>query len=186
MLFTKTNAQHILSERSLSPRTQRIAEYWLSLWYDDNLPARGAINPSQIKDLLPGVILFQVVPNLAVRVRMAGTDFCTLLRRELTGADWLQATPQADRAIRLDVFSDVARGAVGFSQWRFSRPWHGTVSCEKLLLPLAPEPGLPGMPILGFVDWTALRQSHDREPDLGVIAPPHILNPVHFTEGGRI
>ncbi len=183
MHFTKPVAQHILSGQALSPRTQRIAEYWLSLWDEDNLPARRAIAPSRIKDLLPGLIFFQVVPDRSVTVRMAGTDFCTLLRQELSGADWLQATPPSDRAIRLGVFSAVARGAVGLGQWRFSHPWLSTVCCEKLLLPLRPEP--PGAPVLGFVDWTALRRSCNRETDLDVIAPPQILD-CHFTEGGRI
>ncbi|HEY0266078.1 MAG TPA: PAS domain-containing protein [Rhizomicrobium sp.] len=186
MLFTKTTAQHILSERKLCPRTERIALYWLSLWDGDILPARAAIHPGDIKDLLPGLIFFEVVPRRTVTVRMAGTDFCTLLKRELTGADWLQATPQPDRATRLAVFSQVARGAIGFGRWNFSRPWHGMIACEKLLLPLRPEPQLRGVPVLGFVDWSPVRHGRDRDPVLDAIAPPQILDPAFFPEGGKI
>ncbi|HEX4270478.1 MAG TPA: PAS domain-containing protein [Rhizomicrobium sp.] len=186
MPFIKSDAHHILSERNLSLRCKRIADYWLSIWDGDECPARDAVTPAPIKDLLPGLIFFQVVPDRSVTVRMAGTDFLNLLKFELTGSDWLAVTPLQDRDERLTVFSRVARGNIAFSRWTFSHYWQGETSCEKLLLPLRARPGTEGIPILGFVDWPAAGIQPDDQPSLAAIPPPQILDLAFFTKGGRI
>lgn len=183
MTVSRVLAQHILSDTDISPRCQRIASYWLSLW-DDNvsLPTRGAIAPSQIKPLLSGIIVFQVVPGRSAHVRMAGTDFCTLLKFEPTGMDWLAITPAADRTERLRVFSSVARGAIGRNRWRFLRPGADDAGCDKLLLPLKPEGG--GIPILGFVDWSAVRHAGTGPRSLQAIGVPRALEDIPVHKGG--
>lgn len=148
--FTHSDAYHILSDRKLSPRSKRIADYWLSLWDGDDLPPRQAISPAAIKDLLPALIFFEVVPAHSVRVRMAGTDFGQLLKFELTGRDWLAVTPQHDRAERLAVFSAVAEGAIAVNRWTFPHYWLGETVCEKLLLPLKPLPAPTSFPFLAL------------------------------------
>jgi len=153
-----------------------MASYWLSLWDGDTPPSRKAIAPADIKPLLPGVIFFQFNPDRSVSVRMAGTDFCTLLNRELTGTDWLSVTPHGDRDMRLHVFSRIAQGAIGFNRWRFPRRLFGTVACEKLLLPLCADDGEPA--ILGFVDWSELRMSMAAPPSLSTIPPPAVAGSI--------
>ena len=131
MPFTHSDAHHILSVHSLSPRSKRIADYWLSIWDGDKCPAREAVAPGPIKDLLPGLIFFQVIPDHLVTVRMAGTDFGHLLKLELTGRDWLAVTPQEDRAERLRIFSAVTQGAIAVTRWTFPHPWLGETVCEN-------------------------------------------------------
>jgi hypothetical protein len=184
--FIRSDAHHILSDRNLSPRSKRIANYWLSIWDGDNCPAREAVTPAPIKDLLPGLIFFQVIPGRSVTVRMAGTDFLTLLKFELTGSDWLAVTPQQDRAQRLEVFTAVAQGAIGFSRWTFPHYWLGETSCEKLLLPLSPRPGTEAIPVLGFVDWQAAGMRPDHQADLAAIPLPQILDLAFFKKGGPV
>jgi hypothetical protein len=184
--FIRSDAHHILSDRNLSPRSKRIANYWLSIWDGDNCPAREAVTPAPIKDLLPGLIFFQVIPGRSVTVRMAGTDFLTLLKFELTGSDWLAVTPQQDRAQRLEVFTAVAQGAIGFSRWTFPHYWLGETSCEKLLLPLSPRPGTEAIPVLGL--WTGRRPECGRtiRPISRPFRFPKILDLAFSKKGGPV
>lgn len=150
-----------------------MADYWLSIWDADRYPKRTSIVPSKIKALLPGLIIFSVLPGASVRVRMAGTGFYNLLKQELTGQDWLVRTPAADRDQRLAVFSDVARGAAALGRWTFADGSIHHIRCEKLLLPLSPAAGEDEIPALGFIDWTAASGGHGG--DLQSIPLPRIL-----------
>jgi hypothetical protein len=151
--FSKDAACRIFSNCNLAPRTSRIAEYWLSIWDGECLPARASIAPTQIKPLLSGVIIFRVVPGQSVTVRMAGTGHYAVLKFELTGQDWLAATSRKDQAARLAILSDVARGGMALGRWIFPQKFGREIRCEKLLLPLRPESGDSGIPVLGFIDW---------------------------------
>lgn len=180
--LTQSQAQHILSRRVLTPRTQQIAEYWLSLWDQDAPPARTQINPAAIKPLLPGIIFFMVVPHVSVHVGMAGTGFRAHLGREVTGGDWLALTPDGARLPRLSIFSAVAQGAIAINHWRFPVFENSICSCEKLLLPLRPEQGA-AIPVLGHVDWHDARP-HGPEPfELADISPPNLLDAAPLRAG---
>lgn len=174
MNFHKDDAYRILSNCTLSPRTAQIADYWLSLWDADGPPPRASIAPSQIKPLLPGVMIFRVAPGRSVTVRMAGTNLYALLKFELTGSDWLSTTPCRDRSRRLAVFSDVAQGNVALGRWNFPQRFHRSVRCEKLLLPLRPIADDDGVAVLGFVDW-APGFAEDSDVSLKAIPLPEVL-----------
>jgi hypothetical protein len=180
----KTAAKDILSLHPMSPRTQQIADYWLSLWDGDTLPARADIKPIAIKPLLPQVIFFWVTPYQAVRVGLAGTAFQFMFKKEVSGCDWLALTPPEGRAMRLSIFSFVAHGTIGFNMWRFPQITGRICSCEKLLLPLRAEAGTD-IPVLGFVDWSALRDGYLSSVDLAAIPPPALFDAAPaIQEGG--
>lgn len=153
MNFSKDEVSRIFADCTLAPRTAQIADYWLSLWDADGFATRASISPSQIKPLLPGVIIFRVVPGQSVTVRMAGTHLYRLLNFELTGADWLAITPRKDRDARLAVFSDVASGSVALGRWTFPQDGRRAIRCEKLLLPLRAGADDEAVAVLGFIDW---------------------------------
>ncbi|OJT96820.1 MAG: hypothetical protein BGN82_07800 [Alphaproteobacteria bacterium 65-7] len=179
---TKSQAQHVLAHRSLTPRSQQIADYWLSLWDQNTPPARAQVNPAAIKPLLPGIIFFMVVPNMSVHVGMAGTGFRAHLGREITGADWLALTPESTRPGRLSVFSAVVHGAIACNHWRFPAFQNSICSCEKLLLPLRPEQGA-AIPVLGHVDWHDARPHGPAPFELDAISPPNLLESVPSRTG---
>lgn len=184
MPLRKTTAQNILSLHTLSPRTQQLADYWLSLWDGDTLPARADIQPAAIKALLPHIVFFWVTPHQAVRVGMAGTAFRVLCRQEISKCDWLALTPLEGRAMRLSIFSLVAHGTIGFNMWRFPQISGKIQSCEKLLLPLRAESGTD-IPVLGFVDWPALPGGYFSQVDLAAIPPPALFDAAPaIPEGG--
>lgn len=178
----KSQAQTILAQRSLTPQSQQIADYWLSLWDQSTPPARAQVNPAAIKPLLPGIIFFMVVPHLSVHVGLAGTGFRVHLGREITGMDWLALTPEHARLARLSVFSAVAQGAIARNHWRFPVFENSICSCEKLLLPLRPEQGA-AIPVLGHVDWHDARPHGPVSFELADISPPNLLDAVPSRAG---
>jgi hypothetical protein len=184
--LVKTDALNLLSQIEFSPRCKQIADYWLSIWDGDLLPQRGRVQPVRIKSLLPGVILFDVVPNKSVKVRLAGTEFWSILKLQLTGGDWLAMTPLRDRAERLRIFSDVARGGIGFNQWGFEIEQRGMAVGEKLLLPLLGGPGDAAIPVLGFVDWVRAPEYCGGGLSLERIARPALLGPALQMKGGLL
>lgn len=185
MNFSQEDTRRILSNCTLAPRTARIAEYWLSLWDADGYPARASISPSQIKPLLPGVVIFRVVPGRSVMVRMAGTHLYKLLNFELTGADWLAITPRKDRDARLAIFSNVAQGGMALGRWAFPQEGRCAVRCEKLLLPLRAAPGDDATAVLGFVDWIP-NALDDAEVSLKGIPPPELLDHANVKNRERV
>jgi hypothetical protein len=184
--LVKSDALHLLSQIEFSPRCKQIAEYWLSIWDGDLLPQRGRVEIARIKSLLPGVILFDVVPNKSVKVRLAGTEFWSILKLQLTGGDWLAMTPLKDRAERLRIFSAVARGAIGFNQWGFEIEQRGMAVGEKLLLPLRGNAEDTAIPVLGFVDWMRSPEYCGGGLSLERIARPALLGPALQMKGGLL
>jgi hypothetical protein len=184
--LAKIDARQILSQIDFSPRCRQIADYWLSIWDGDLLPGRSCINPASIKPLLPGVIIFEVVPGMSVTVGLSGTDFQSALKCELTAADWLNRTPLKGRAKRLRIFSQIARGAIGFNRWCFTHDVQGVgvAICEKLLLPLRPDGDDAAICVLGFVDWSDARQKFGCRINLEYIAPPELIGREFLTDGG--
>ena len=173
----KKDLRRILAQVDFSERCQQLADYWLSLCSDTALPQRDSIDPARIKSLLPGIIIFEVVPDSSVRVGLSGMDFRGALKVELSGADWIAKTPAKDRAARLKIFSQVAQGAIAFNRWCFTHnvPGVGVAMCEKLLLPLRGRKGLPAIPVLGFVDWSDTKQKAGCNISLDHVAPPELI-----------
>lgn len=72
-------------------RLQRLYEYWRSKFRGQRLPARNDVDPIDIPDLLPGLVLIDVVNEGAkrrYRFRLAGTEFVNAVSQNLTGK-WL-------------------------------------------------------------------------------------------------
>ncbi|SMF33101.1 PAS domain-containing protein [Tistlia consotensis] len=69
--------------------SQRVGElhaYWRSLCRDGLLPARRDVEPTDIKALLPNILLMDIEQDpLRVRYRLVGTAIAELSRRDITG-----------------------------------------------------------------------------------------------------
>ena len=73
------------------PRLQRLYDYWRSKCQGDCLPARADIDPVDIPELLPGMILVDVETRSGTRryrFRLLGTEFVAAVGEDLTGK-WL-------------------------------------------------------------------------------------------------
>ena len=150
--LNKLAAARTIAELRLLGHNQAIAEHWLSLWQDDRLPARSAFGPDSLEMFQSNLLLFDVVPDARVVVRLAGTRFRTLLGRDLQGIDWVADAPECHRAVRLQNFSAVARGAIMVGRRRTTMRSGGANFNEEIVLPFAAEPG--GVtPALAHVIW---------------------------------
>jgi hypothetical protein len=148
----KCVAEKAIAGLALAPSNAELARHWLSLWPGDELPLRAAFRPAKLKPYLPNLLLFNVVPDASVTVRLAGTGFRHILGTELTGKDWIALAPESYRATRLGLFSAVARGAVVVAHRRVALNDGADQISEEILLPFAPEAD-GASPVLVHVDW---------------------------------
>ena len=137
--FDKRAAAGIVAALDLEETNRVLCEHWLSLWPGDALPPRAAFHPAQLKPYLPSIILFNVVPDVSVTVRLAGTRYNHILGAELTGKDWLAAASEQHRPVRLQFFSAIARGAVAMDHRLLAMSAGDDIVVEEILLPFAAE-----------------------------------------------
>ena len=128
------------------PRLRRFYEYWLSKCGPGKLPGRRDIDPVDIPELLPWMILIDPVltpDGPRFRVRLVGTAIVTRAGRDTTG-QWFE-----------DLFlpQDAARFSATYREiMRTGRPHHahtgyaldtalgqGRLRYERLLCPLAAD-----------------------------------------------
>ncbi len=68
------------------PKLHRIIAYWKDLHAGDRLPGRRDIDPSAIRDLLPGIWMLDVQRTpFRLRYRLVGTRMVEAIGREPTG-----------------------------------------------------------------------------------------------------
>jgi hypothetical protein len=139
-VFSKAVAADIVSRLVLEERNREFVHHWLSLWDGDALPPWANFSPAKLKPFLPSILLFEVVPDNRVTVRLAGTGYRYILKTDPTGRDWIAAAPESHRATRLQVFSAVARGAILIAHRRISMLSGADHISEEILLPFAQEP----------------------------------------------
>jgi hypothetical protein len=151
--FDRARAREIIARLKLEATNRAVADYWLSLWEGDALPPRTKFNPARIKQFLRGLVLFDVVPDEGVTIRLAGTGFAFLLGTELTGKDWIAMAPEGYRAERLRIFSVIARGAVGVGHRRIDLYEGTNFLSEEILLPFAAAPGANNQQVLTRLNW---------------------------------
>jgi hypothetical protein len=135
----KRAADDAVAQLELESSNAALASHWLSLWRGDELPRRAAFRPAALKPYLSSILLFDVVPDASVTVRLAGTGYRHILGAELTGQDWIAAAPQDHRAMRLGLFSTVARGAIVMAHRRIAMTVGDDYRSEEILLPFARE-----------------------------------------------
>lgn len=137
--FCRRTAAETLAGLNLEDANQALADYWLSIWPGDRLPPRSALNPARMKAFLPNIVLFNVVPDVSVRVRLSGTHIDQILGGGLAGADWIAAAGPERAAIRLARFGDIARGAVLVDHRHAMMALGDPAVLEEILLPFAPD-----------------------------------------------
>jgi hypothetical protein len=153
MRFDKQAAMKAVAEAKLAPANSAVADHWFSLWNGDALPSRGQLKPADLKALLPDLLLFDVVPEKSVTVRLAGTNISKALGFELTGRDWLATAAPEHRDARLALFTAVARGAIGYGYRRVTMNYGGDTCSEELLLPFAADPGSEIYELFAHIHW---------------------------------
>ncbi|HSM97027.1 MAG TPA: PAS domain-containing protein [Rhizomicrobium sp.] len=149
MLFAdRGRAMEAFSRLPLTVSNGKLAEYWLSLWSGNRLPQRSQLSPARIKELLPGIGIFEVRAGESSRCRLAGTAIQRALGREISGCDWRSYTPDSQQAERLHRNTAIARGAVGIG----IRNGRAGIT-QELMLPFADDTEDGARLILFHLDW---------------------------------
>jgi len=135
----KATVEGIVAGLGLEASNRMLADHWLSLWENDAPPPRKNFSPGKLKSFLPGILLFDVVPDTSVTVRLAGTGYRYVLQKDPTGTDWIAAAPESHRANRLQAFSAIARGAILVAHRRVAMLHDDDFTSEEVILPFAPD-----------------------------------------------
>jgi hypothetical protein len=167
-------ARAAFEKLALSPSNEKLARYWLSLWDGDALPKRAQLSPARVKDLLPGIGIFEVRPGESSRCRLSGTAIQHALGREIAGLDWRQYTAKEHWQSRLARNSQIADGGVGVGLRR-GQPDGGAGATQELQLPFADETEDGARLILFHLDW----RPEDRLHKPQTIAPARIADEFH-------
>jgi PAS domain len=141
-----------LSKLPLSVANKRLAQYWLSLWREEDLPRRTDFSPSQVREHLPGIGIFEVRPNESARCRLAGTVIAHAVGRELTGCDWRSYTDKELWGERLRRNTEIATGSVGVGI-RHNARVDGLHVTQELQLPFADQTEDGARLLLFHLDW---------------------------------
>lgn len=120
-----------------SARVRHFDAYWRSKWIDGRMPGRADIDPAEIRDILPYLIIAEIERNpFRVRYRLCGT-MVQQYDEELTGRylDELGRTSDAEKAeIAAAYRSAVEEGAPQFGIHEFP--------ARSMDLPLAVQAGI--------------------------------------------
>lgn len=110
--WSRSAARAAVENLCLSGPNRVLADYWLSLWRGDSAPGRGAFDPARVRELLPGIAIFEVRPGESIHCRLAGAAYKFRFGFEMAGIDWMGATPSSQRAVRMERNSQIVAGAI--------------------------------------------------------------------------
>ena len=151
-------------ERMCSPRVKALYAYWLGKRGERRMPSRDDIDPAEIKDLLPYVILTDVHHDpLRVQFRLAGTAVTEAAGRDLTGK-WMHAVPRDGglEGWKASYLRLTRQCAPVFGRTRATVRPGIERTFEWIMLPLSSD-GVTVDKTLELEDWEALRNMTEEQ-----------------------
>ena len=94
------------------PRLRRFYDYWLGKCQAGRLPSRADIDPVEIPDLLPWIMLVDPVPGpegYRFRIRLIGTGLVTRVGRDATGRFYDETLSKRDVARFTAIYTEVVK-----------------------------------------------------------------------------
>ncbi|TDQ78493.1 PAS domain-containing protein [Dongia mobilis] len=122
-----------------SPRIRRLLDYWYSKRHGNALPRRDDIDPGEIRDLLPNLVLVDIEQPFRIRYRLVGTRVADFNRIDFTGRylDELRWDGQGRYTRAYQLASTAREPVFGFDSWPLARDHTGR--SEIVLLPLSAD-----------------------------------------------
>jgi len=122
--------------------SRQVYDYWNRLRAGRAAPLRRELDPGDLKDMLPDIMILEQKDPLTYRFRLAGTRMCSYYGRELRGNNildiWSRAERESIESLLFSVTEDAAAAVLGFSA--FNDEEDGA-AMEMLLLPLKHDSG---------------------------------------------
>ncbi len=110
--FDRFTAANALDALRLGALNRELADCWLSLWQDGNLPTRAAINPRTLVKFLPGLAIMDIHAGGRARFRIAGKAFRAAFGFDPSSHDMLALTPPDQRKARFERCMGIVSGCV--------------------------------------------------------------------------
>lgn len=144
--MTQTGIQEF---QPLDPLNRRFADYWLSLPRRNLVPARADFDPSEVPELLPHMIMHELIDRRRSRLRLVGTALVERYGMDITGRDYLEFVPPERREIAMNGLLRAVEQPAGMRVLMNIRTSTGRAClAESFGLPLSQPEGRP--PILLF------------------------------------
>lgn len=151
--WDKSLARAVIDSLRLDTLNWEVAEYWLSLWSAAGPPRREQFEPRRLKDHLPAIAIFEVMPDGPVICRLAGTFVEAALGHDLTGHDLLEFTPPAEREQRIENTRMIVAGAISHGLRQFRNLDGSETVAAEIALPFDGETELHGHRYLFHSAW---------------------------------
>jgi hypothetical protein len=117
--------------------SRELYEYWNRVRGSEPAPPRSAIEPSDLRRVLPDTFILEVNDREHYSVRLAGTRVCALYCRELKGTNRLDLWQAEDRSAMATLAAAVSEdGAAAVVTVDARTARNDEISCEMVLLPL--------------------------------------------------
>ena len=142
-----------------NPTLRRLYYYWLDARGDQPWPDRRAIDPADLKEILPNLAIIEILgapANRRFRYRLVGTAIVSVYGTNPTGKFIDEITAGAYRDFLLGLLGEVATaGRALYAASAFQLDKTG-LSAERLFLPLAVGDGIVRQIIVSHTfDWSA-------------------------------
>jgi hypothetical protein len=137
-----------------TPRIRRAYEYWDSKRRGRPMPSRADIDPNEIRDLLPGVILIDVAHNpLHLAYPLVGTDEVEARGYDPTGKDVKEHVFAVTPEFGLETYSLAAeRGVVVYDQEPWAAPNPRLCEVGSVVMPLSSDGKIVNK-LMAFCDY---------------------------------
>jgi len=137
-----------------TPRIRRAYEYWDSKRLGRSMPSRADIDPNEIRDLLPGIILIDVAHDpLRLTYRLVGTDEVEARGYDPTGRDVKEHVFAVTPEFGLETYALAAeRGVVVYDQEPWSAPNPRLCEVGSIVMPLSSDGRIVNK-LMAFCDY---------------------------------
>ena len=152
-MYPRSTDMKLMLSRCL-PSTRAVYEYWDSKRRGRPMPSRADIDPNEIRDLLPGIILIDVAHDpLRLTYRLVGTDEVEARGYDPTGKDVGEHVFAVTPAFGLETYAlAAARGVVVYDQEPWSAPNPRLCEVGSVVMPLSSD-GKTVNKLMAFCDY---------------------------------
>ncbi len=137
-----------------TPRIRRAYEYWDSKRRGRAMPSRADIDPSEIRDLLPGIILIDVARNpFRLTYRLVGTEEVEARGYDPTGKDVKEHVFAVTPDYGFETYRLSAEdGVVTYDQEPWASPNPRLCEVGSVVMPLSDDGKIVNM-LMAFCDY---------------------------------
>ncbi len=151
--------------------SRKFAQYWLSLPKTDGIPSRTDFHPEQIPDLLPYMVIHELIAPDLITLRLAGTAMAETYGKDITGMNYLSFVEKDRRAKASEAIFLVCRHPAGMLVQLLSTTESGMlINRESIAFPIRDDTGSARFVYFCSSPVSERKYSGDERDELQVMA----------------